>query len=106
MSMPIFFALYQAIMRSIALKGAQFLWIKDLSEPDRLFTLSASLPIIGNEINILPILMAIGMFFQQKMSGAASDPTQKQMMTMMPIMFTGLAALSVETQKYFRTITN
>ena len=28
------------------------------------------------------------MFFQQRMSGAASDPTQKQMMTMMPIMFT------------------
>ena len=89
--MPIFFALYNTLMRSIALRGAKFLWIKDLSEPDRLFTLPVSLPILGNEFNILPIVMAIGMFFQQKisssaMSGAAAEQ-QKTMLIIMPIMF-------------------
>lgn len=91
LQMPIFFALYNALMRSIALRGAKFLWIKDLSEPDRLFTLPVSLPILGNEGNILPIIMALGMFFQQKMtsaaSGGASAEQQKIMLIVMPVMF-------------------
>ena len=91
LQMPIFFALYQALMRSVALRGAKFLWIKDLSEPDRLFTLPVSLPVLGNEFNILPIIMAIGMFFQQKMtsaaSGGAAAEQQKIMLIVMPVMF-------------------
>jgi len=91
LQMPIFFALYQALMRSISLRGAGFLWIKDLSKPDQLFNLPTSLPIMGNEINILPIIMAILMFFQQKASMATtasgSAEQQKMMMIIMPIMF-------------------
>jgi YidC/Oxa1 family membrane protein insertase len=95
LQMPIFFALYQVLMRSIALKGAHFLWIRDLSEPDRLISLHGSYPVIGNEINLLPILMAIVMFFQQKMSMAnstasATDATQQQqkmMLVIFPILF-------------------
>jgi len=92
LQMPIFFALYNALMRSIALRGARFLWIKDLSQPDRLFILPISLPILGNEFNILPIIMAIGMFIQQKISmtktaDSAAAEQQKMMMLIMPIMF-------------------
>ncbi|MFA5177538.1 MAG: membrane protein insertase YidC [Candidatus Omnitrophota bacterium] len=91
LQMPIFFALYNALMRSVALKGATFLWIKDLSEPDKLFTLPVSLPVISNEFNLLPIIMAIGMFFQQKISSAAasgaSAEQQKIMLIVMPVMF-------------------
>ncbi|MBC8436593.1 MAG: membrane protein insertase YidC [Candidatus Omnitrophica bacterium] len=91
LQMPIFFGLYQALMRSVALKGANFLWIKDLSEPDRLFILPNALPILGNEINILPIIMAIGMFFQQKMSmvsaGSSTAGQQKMMVIIFPVMF-------------------
>jgi YidC/Oxa1 family membrane protein insertase len=91
LQLPIFFALYQAIMRSIALKGVQFLWIKDLSEPDRLVLLPVSLPLLGNELNILPILMAIGMFIQQKVSLRAATPAaaeqQKMMLILMPVLF-------------------
>lgn len=91
LQMPIFFALYNALMRSAALRGAKFLWIKDLSSPDRLFTLPVSLPILGNELNILPIVMALGMFFQQKLTttkatGASADQ-QKMMLIIMPVMF-------------------
>lgn len=91
LQIPIFFALYQALMRSVVLKGANFLWIKDLSEPDRLFILPRFLPIIGNEINILPIIMAIGMFIQQKLSLSAtksgSSEQQKLMIIIFPLMF-------------------
>lgn len=91
LQMPIFLALYQALMRYVALKGAKFLWIKDLSEPDRLFVLPVSIPILGNEINILPIAMAIGMFLQQKLSlssaASGSAEQQKLMLVLFPLMF-------------------
>lgn len=91
LQLPILFALYQVLMRSVALRGASFLWIKDLSMPDRLFTLPQSIPVIGNEINILPILMTVGMFLQQKVSMASTSSSsaeqQKIMMIVMPIMF-------------------
>jgi YidC/Oxa1 family membrane protein insertase len=89
--MPVFFALYNALMRSVALRGAKFLWIQDLSSPDRLFVFPQSLPFIGSEFNILPIIMAIGMFFQQKStmasSGGQAAEQQKIMLIMMPILF-------------------
>jgi len=89
LQIPVFFALYQALIRSINLKGAPFLWIKDLSGPDKLF----SLTILGNkvDINILPILMAIGMFIQQKTSLAqasgSSQEQQRLMLIIFPVMF-------------------
>jgi YidC/Oxa1 family membrane protein insertase len=89
LQMPIFFALYQALMRSVALKGASFLWIKDLSEPDHLFNLPFSKPF--NSFNLLPILMTIGMFVQQKISAVSTSGTtaeqQKIMMIIFPLMF-------------------
>jgi YidC/Oxa1 family membrane protein insertase len=91
LQMPVFFALYQALMRSVVLKGANFLWIKDLSEPDRLITFSKALPLMGNTLNILPILMAIIMFVQQKFSMVATNSEQaeqqKMMLIIMPVMF-------------------
>ena len=91
LQMPIFISLYVALMRSIELRGASFLWIKDLSQPDRLFILPKSFPVIGNEINLLPLLMLGAMFVQQKMSSKSSPSSsaeqQKMMMIIMPIMF-------------------
>jgi YidC/Oxa1 family membrane protein insertase len=90
--MPVFIGLYQVLWRSVAFKGAKFLWIKDLSEPDRLFILPYTLPIIGNEINLLPIIMMFAMALQQKISAknmTTTDPTQatqqKMMMTVFPV---------------------
>jgi YidC/Oxa1 family membrane protein insertase len=91
LQIPIFIALYQALLRSLELRRSHFLWIKDLSEPDRLFTLPNSLPFLGNEFNILPILMAIIMFWQQKISAkttASANPEQQQLMLILfPILF-------------------
>jgi len=93
LQMPIFISLYHALMRSIELKGANFLWIKDLSKPDAV-KLPFNLPFLGDSINILPILMMIAMIFQQKLSSphksAEMSEQQKQqqnMMLMMPIIF-------------------
>ncbi|MDP3804584.1 MAG: membrane protein insertase YidC [Candidatus Omnitrophota bacterium] len=94
LQMPIFIALYQALTKSIDLRGASFLWIKDLSMPDAV-AIPATLPLIGNHINILPLAMVVLMVFQQKVStkvmGSAVTEEQKQqqkmMLIMMPVMF-------------------
>jgi YidC/Oxa1 family membrane protein insertase len=89
LQIPVFFALYQSLIRSIELKGAHFLWIQDLSKPDHLFALPSNLPV--KEINLLPILMTVLMAVQQKISmakvtGAASEQ-QKMMSILMPGVF-------------------
>ena len=92
LQMPVFIGLYQVLWRSVSFKGAHFLWIKDLSEPDRLFILPFSLPFLGNEINLLPILMIFVMAVQQKLTAksmGAMDPAQmaqqKMMAVIMPV---------------------
>ncbi len=92
LQMPVFISLYQVLWRTHNFQGAKFLWIKDLSEPDRLFVLSSSLPLIGNDLNILPLLMTVVMFFQQKLSSKnmvvtdeAQAMQQKMMLFVMPV---------------------
>jgi len=96
--MPIWLALWSAVYASIDLRGAPFLpfWITDLSVPDALirFPRSIVVPLLGWKIlslNLLPILMGVAMYLQQKLmpSQAAANPQaaqqQKMMMIMMPL---------------------
>lgn len=93
LQLPIFFALIQAISHYVELRGKSFLWIRDLSLPDRLMELPFGLPLLGSHINLLPILTAAAMFFQTKLSQSSmsmdqSNPTAKMMSgPMMPILF-------------------
>ncbi|OGW74818.1 MAG: hypothetical protein A2Z72_06060 [Omnitrophica bacterium RBG_13_46_9] len=93
LQMPVFIALYQGLISSIELKGANFLWIKDLSSPDYIH-IPVSLPFLGNQIHILPILMVVAMFFQQRMSTKHTPTTtkeqeqqQKIMLFLFPVFF-------------------
>ncbi|HAS6101757.1 TPA: membrane protein insertase YidC [Vibrio vulnificus] len=76
LQMPIFIALYWALMESVELRHSPFiLWIHDLSAQDPYF--------------ILPLLMGGSMFLIQKMSPTTvTDPMQQKIMTFMPVMFT------------------
>jgi YidC/Oxa1 family membrane protein insertase len=74
---PVFFALYRALLGAIELRHAPFyFWIVDLSAKDPLY--------------ITPIFMGATMFLQQKMTPVAGDPRQAQIMMFMPIVFTAL----------------
>jgi len=101
LQMPILFALFTTLRNTILLRKASFWiipgkWIKDLSGPDVLMVLDKSYPIIGNHLNILPLLMGLSFFLQQKLtptSGGGSPQSaqqQKMMATLMPVMFTFL----------------
>ncbi len=81
LQLPIFFALFNTIKNAVELRNAPFIfWIKDLSLPDTIFAIGSI------NVNILPLLMGIGMFVQQKMT--ATDPQQAKMMMFMPVIFT------------------
>jgi YidC/Oxa1 family membrane protein insertase len=89
--MPVFIGLYQVLWRDVSFKGADFLWIKDLSEPDKLFSLPANIPFIGSYFNLLPVLMIGIMFVQTRLQAknmVITDPSQqaqqKMMSTIMP----------------------
>ena len=76
LQMPIFLALYWALMGSVELRHAPFFgWIHDLSAADPYY--------------ILPVLMGVSMFFIQKMSPTTvTDPMQQKIMMFMPVGFT------------------
>jgi YidC/Oxa1 family membrane protein insertase len=85
--MPIFFALYAVLFHTIELRGAPlFGWISDLSQPDVIFHLPFSLPLLGSGVAVLPIVMGITSYFQSKQM--TMDPSQKMMTVMMPIVMT------------------
>jgi YidC/Oxa1 family membrane protein insertase len=87
LQMPVFIALFNLLSRTIELRRAPFVsWINDLSAPDIIATLPFSLPFIGSNVSVLPILMGIAMLIQQKMS--STDPRNKLMNYMLPIIFT------------------
>jgi len=94
LQMPIFIALYEALMKSVELRNTSFLWIRDLSSPDAV-GIPITLPVIGNSIHILPLVMVAAMVVQQKMSsrtmgGAVTEEQkqqQKMMLILMPVMF-------------------
>ena len=98
---PIFFALYKALLVSVAMRNAHFLWISDLSAMDPYF--------------ILPILMGATMFLQQWMqSGKQSKNTSgndavaqtQKMMRWMPILFTIMFAWMPAGLVLYWTVSN
>lgn len=96
---PIFFSLYKVIFVTIELRHAPFFgWLKDLSAPDpsSLFNAFGLLPwdapMQGSIlhlvfIGILPILLGITMWLQQKLNPAPTDPVQASIFAWMPWVF-------------------
>lgn len=76
LTMPFLFAFYRVLDVSIDLRGADFLWIADLSQKDPLF--------------VTPILMGVSMFVMQKMTPSTMDPAQQRIMMLMPLILVGM----------------
>ncbi len=76
LQIPVFFAIYRVLLNAIELKGAEWIfWIHDLAEMDPYF--------------VLPILMGVSMWFQQKITpNSMQDEMQKKIFQMLPIVFT------------------
>jgi YidC/Oxa1 family membrane protein insertase len=96
---PIFFALYKALLISVQMRSAHFLWISDLASMDPYF--------------ILPILMGLTMWLQQHLQTASNGAqtndavaqTQK-MMKWMPLLFTVMFAWMPAGLVLYWTVSN
>ena len=97
LQMPILFAMFQFFPSSIELRGESFLWAKDLSSYDSIFSWSTYIPLItpyfGNHISLFCLLMTVTNLLYIKLSMGANSmgqeqmPGMKLMQYMMPIMF-------------------
>ena len=99
LQIPIFFSLYKVIYVTIELYQAPWLgWIRDLSAPDpsSILNLFGLLPFAAPEqgslffmfsLGVLPILLGISMWMQQKLNPAPTDQTQAMIMAWMPWVF-------------------
>ncbi|HEV8396424.1 MAG TPA: membrane protein insertase YidC [Vicinamibacterales bacterium] len=80
-TLPALWAFYSLLSQSVELRGAPFAaWIHDLSGNDPYF--------------VLPALMGLTMFWQQKVTPTSADPAQQRVMMVMPVMFTAMMAFS------------
>jgi YidC/Oxa1 family membrane protein insertase len=71
---PVFIALYWVLIESVQLRQAPFiLWIHDLTQKDQFY--------------VLPVLMGISMFLQQRLNPPPPDPIQAKVMMFMPVIF-------------------
>ncbi len=80
---PVFFALYQALLNSLELRHSDFIYYLPFTDYIWLADLSAKDPFY-----ITPIIMGGTMFLQQLLTPSMGDPTQRKMMLFMPIIFT------------------
>jgi len=77
LQIPFFIAFYKVFSVSVEMRGATWLWVTDLSQPETL------------AIHILPIIMVVSQFVMQKMTPTTTggDPSQQKMMQFMPLIF-------------------
>ncbi len=76
LQLPFLYAFYKVLAVSIEMRGAHWLWVTDLSQPETL------------AIHMLPVLLIVTQFLTQKMTPSPGmDPSQQKMMMVMPLMF-------------------
>ncbi len=103
LQIPVFFALYKTLFVTIEMRHAPFYgWLKDLSAPDptSVFNLFGLLPYTVPDlgllnilsIGLLPLIMGISMWGQQKLNPPPADPQQAMIFNFLPIIFTFMLA--------------
>ena len=99
LQIPVFFSLYKVVFVTLELRQAPWIgWIRDLSAPDpsSILNLFGLLPYAPPEpgsflaifsLGLLPILLGISMWLQQKLNPTPTEPTQAMIMAWMPWVF-------------------
>ena len=86
---PLLIAFFYLMQSMVELRNTPFLWITDLSSPDKLFVFPAGVPILGGlNFNLFPILMAITSYLSMKLQPSSSAGTSGSAATQMKMMST------------------
>ncbi|MER8922741.1 membrane protein insertase YidC [Mesorhizobium sp. M0802] len=95
LQIPVFFSLYKVLYITIEMRHAPFFgWVQDLAAPDptSVFNLFGLLPFAPPaflpHMGAWAVVMGITMFLQMRMNPTPPDPTQAQIFTWMPVIFT------------------
>ncbi|MEI6692103.1 MAG: membrane protein insertase YidC [Chlorobium sp.] len=83
LQMPLLYAMFYVFRSSIQLRQQGLLWVKDLSIPDSILDFGFSIPMYGDHIAVFPILMAVTVFVQQKITPTAQTNEQMKIMVYM-----------------------
>ena len=92
LQLPILYAMFRFFPTSFELRQQGFLWVDDLSTYDSIWNFGFRIPLLGDHLSLLSLLMAISMFLYSKINSAqmSTDPSMKGMRFMtlwlMPIM--------------------
>lgn len=92
LQLPILYAMFRFFPTSFELRQQGFLWVDDLSTYDSIWNFGFRVPLLGDHLSLLSLLMAISMFLYSKINSAqmSTDPSMKGMKFMtlwlMPIM--------------------
>ena len=87
LQMPLLYAMFYVFRSSIQLRQHGLLWVKDLSIPDSILNFGFSIPMYGDHIAVFPILMAVTVFVQQKITPTTQTNDQmKAMIYIFPAM--------------------
>jgi YidC/Oxa1 family membrane protein insertase len=110
LQIPVFYALYKVLMVAVEMRHEPFiLWVHDLTAPDpltpvNLFGLLPFHPPAMLAIGILPILVGVTMWLQQKLNSAPMDPMQQKIFAWMPwILVVIMAPFAAGFQVYWVT---
>ena len=86
---PLLIAFFYLMQSMVELRNTPFLWITDLSSPDKLFVFPSGVPILGGlNFNLFPILMAITSYLSMKLQPSSSAGTSGSAATQMKMMST------------------
>jgi YidC/Oxa1 family membrane protein insertase len=75
LQMPFFFSFYFILREAVELRNAAWLWVPDLSAPE------------PTGIHVLPLIMTVTQFLQQRMTPMAGDPMQRRLFQLLPFFF-------------------
>jgi len=89
LQIPIFFALYSFFSSSVDLRGADFLWAKDLSAFDDVIKFGVNIPLLGSHLSLFTITAVITSLlisiYSMSMSPDQSNPVMKYMPYIFPV---------------------
>jgi YidC/Oxa1 family membrane protein insertase len=90
--MPVFFSLYYMLQNAVELRGQSFLWVRDLTQPDSVFsvTLPFVIPFFNTShfaLHLLPIMVTALTMVMMRLTPQIGDPTQAKVAQFMPLVF-------------------
>jgi len=110
LQIPIFFALYSFFNASIVLRGESFLWAKDLSSYDSVFTLPFNIPFYGDHVSLFTITATITSLlisvYNSQMTPTQDNPVMKYMIYFFPIMLLFIFNSLPSALTWYYTVSN